>query len=297
MISGSKEEGRILDSLAYLFSQLHKLPVFRALSLWFDPQHHLPAAQFQCAILAAITGQTRPPFLTSLTILHLAPIPDPTYTSSSFQNLVDSLDSLRITIGPNRNRISQSPFRDFWERTMQYQVLNQLSSLSQSLTSLSLQSGEDIGVIPRVDFSQLTLPSLANLSLEGILFNEDTQVEDFIVRHKCTLKALRLTECKMAVDEEELPPHPWREIWTRFANELDALVEFEVVQCVSAYSARAHQVPRYRPRHYTRLDAFMEYHSYKVIHTLVPGEEGDGEALLELESLVARRRAFLGMPS
>ena len=61
-------------------------------------------------------------------------------------------------------------------------------------------------------------------SLERTLFN--THVKDFIDRHKRTLKALHLPEGRMAVDKEELPPHLWLEICTRFAHELEALVRY-----------------------------------------------------------------------
>ena len=68
-------------------------------------------------------------------------------------------------------------------------------------------------------------------SLERTLFN--THVKDFIDRHKRTLKALHLPEGRMAVDKEELPPHPWLEIWTRFAHELKALVRYGYPEIMS----------------------------------------------------------------
>ena len=101
--------------------------------------------------------------------------------------------------------------------------------LSRSLTSLTLHSDLDVGVVPRVDFSQLDFPALASLSLQMILFNEETHVEDFIVRHKHTLKSLHLVGCHITFfGLAKGPPQVWSQIWARFADELEALVQLLV---------------------------------------------------------------------
>ena len=109
----------------------------------------------------------------------------PHYELPSFARLISSVT--RLHIAPNLGLLHDSRFRDpfiaFWEQVIQLDVL---SLISHSLTSFVLHSNIDVGIVPRLDFSQVNLPALRSLSLEKILFNEETHIEDFIVRHKKT---------------------------------------------------------------------------------------------------------------
>ena len=166
---------------------------------------------------------------------------------------------------------------------MQLRVLSPLASFSRSLTSFTLHSDLDVGVVPRVDFSQLDFPALASLSLQMILFNEETHVSDFIVRHKHTLKSLHLAQCHIAsYGLLESPPQVWSQIWTHFADELEALVQLSVEP--------GHNVNQVRPHHssYVHLDERVG-HSYMRVDEKTSAEDDMAELMFH-EVVRARRR-------
>ena len=100
-----------------------------------------------------------------------------------------------------------------------------LGSLSHNLTTLRLQGLVYVGVVTRLDFSQTSFPALEALSLQKFLFNEETHVEDFIVRHNETLRKLWLADCAIAIEDlDEGVPRQWSHIWKHFARELKVLV-------------------------------------------------------------------------
>ncbi|ETW80567.1 hypothetical protein HETIRDRAFT_427592 [Heterobasidion irregulare TC 32-1] len=120
---------------------------------------------------------------------------------------------------------SANSFVEFWQHAVQHQVLNTLASHPQSLTEFSLHSDIDVGIVAKIDFSDLHFPALTFISLTGILFNEETHVEDFIVRHKRTLRTLSLQSCNIAIhDPIQGPPRFWSQIYTRFADVLEELM-------------------------------------------------------------------------
>ncbi|ETW76770.1 hypothetical protein HETIRDRAFT_430094 [Heterobasidion irregulare TC 32-1] len=192
------------------------------------------------AILRGISGQLPIATLTSLTINGLYAYHGPQYDKPDFQNLFRGLDAIRISpswgLEPPPPDL-RSSFVHFWEYTMQLRVLS------------ALASDLDVGVVHRVNFSELDFPALAFLSLQMILFNEETHVSDFIVRHKLTLKSLHLTQCHIAsYSVLEGPPQVWSQMWTRFADELEALIQLSVEP--------GHNVNQVRPHHssYVHLD-------------------------------------------
>ena len=158
----------------------------------------------------------------------MAPLHDPIYDLPSYKGLFGSLSSLIITTKFTRDPKSHSrnAYIRFWEQGIQHSVLG---SLTHSLTSFTLHSDVDVGIVPRLDFSQANFPALEFLWLGRILFNAVTHVEDFILCHKGTLRKLWLTECRIAIeDPAHGAPRQWSHIWDRFAEELKALEMLKV---------------------------------------------------------------------
>ncbi|ETW80566.1 hypothetical protein HETIRDRAFT_452132 [Heterobasidion irregulare TC 32-1] len=97
-------------------------------------------------------------------------------------------------------------------------------SSSFGRTWFSLHSNIDVGVIAKIDFLGPHFPALRSISLGCILFNEETHVEDFIVRHRRTLRSLWLHSCRIAIHGPgQGPPRFWSEVFTRFADVLEEL--------------------------------------------------------------------------
>ena len=168
---------------------------------------------------------------------------------------------------------------------MQHRILSPLASLSRSLTSFTLHSDLDVGVVPRVEFSQLDFPALASLSLRMILFNEETHVEDFIVRHKLTLKSLHLAQCHIASrDLLDGPPQVWSQIWIRFADELEALVQLSVESGHNGNQVGPHNAS------YVHLDERVG-HSYLQVDAKTSAEDDMAEHMFQ--EVVSLRRCKL----
>lgn len=197
------------------------------LSLSFPPCNaHSPSTD-QWAILSTILGQHPLPRLTFLSIRNLTPFHDPIFDLPAFRDLFVLLDYLSISLhhGRSPQRRFRDSFVEFWQHAVQHQVLNTLASHPQSLTEFSLHSDIDVGIVAKIDFSDLHFPALTFISLTGILFNEETHVEDFIVRHKRTLRTLSLQSCNIAIhDPIQGPPRFWSQIYTRFADVLEELM-------------------------------------------------------------------------
>ena len=155
---------------------------------------------------------------------------------------------------------------------VQRRILGTLASHPQSLTRFSLHSNIDVGVVAKIDFSGLHFPALRFVSLVCILFNEETHVEDFIVRHRRTLRSLWLHSCRIAIHGPgQGPPRFWSEVFTRFADVLEELTG------VFVGDGRHRQLNRY-----TRLYERTGY-TY-LLDSLVRSE--DEEALSKLEDVV-----------
>ena len=278
------------NSLTSSFTYLCHLPSIKSLSLTFwsaSRQFWSPYPwALQMAILRAISGQLPLATLTSLSINGLYAYHGPQYDKPAFQNLFRGLDAIRISpswgLEPPPPDLRPS-FVYFWEHTMRLRVLSPLASFSRSLTSFTLHSDLDVGVVPRVDFSQLDFPELASLSLQMILFNEETHVSDFIVRHKHTLRSLHLAQCHIAsYGLLESPPQVWSQIWTHFADELEALVQLSVEP--------GHNANQVRPHHssYVHLDERVG-HSYMRVDEKTSAEDDMAELMFH-EVVRARRR-------
>ena len=219
-----------LKHLAAAFSCLHGLTALEILKLAFYGcnAHGAPdtQSQVQRTILSTILRQPSLPRLKKLYIGNMAPFHDPMFDLPSFRNLFVSLESLCIMF--HHGRSPQRRFRDsfvkFWQHAMQRQVFSAFASHPQSLTELILHSDIDVGIVASIDFSQLYFPALTHVSLGGFLFNEETHVEEFIVRQRHTLRRLSVDNCNIAIhDSIHGPPRFWSQIYTRFADALEGL--------------------------------------------------------------------------
>ena len=120
-----------------------------------------------------------------------------------------------------------------------------------------------------------------------ILFNEETHVEDFIVRHPGTLRKLWLADCAIAVkDWDQGAPRQWSHIWKRFAWELKGLVLLIVrfgpldenaftTKSVGDYHSLGYIQPSSRP-----------WQTYESCDQLLSYGHGDRMALNKLRRLV-----------
>ncbi|ETW76786.1 hypothetical protein HETIRDRAFT_106182 [Heterobasidion irregulare TC 32-1] len=199
-----------LKSLTSSFARIHDLPRLKNLVLSF---YREPKLLLQSTILSAILSRPHPLSLSSLALDGLMSLHDSIYDLPSFKGLFGSLSSLMITTkftGDPKSH-SRNAYIRFWEQGIQHSVLG---SLSHSLTSFILHSDVDVGIVPRLDFSQATFPVLEFLWLGRILFNAVTHVEDFILQLR--LKTRRTK------------PRQWSHIWDYFAEELKALGTLKV---------------------------------------------------------------------
>ncbi|ETW80359.1 hypothetical protein HETIRDRAFT_409859 [Heterobasidion irregulare TC 32-1] len=281
----------ILEALTSSFAHIHELPRFRTLELLFVATRYTSRGNSPCVqwtILSAISSQTPSPSLTSLTIDNLAPLYHPIYNSPSFSGLFRSLTSLSVTTAYDDVFSTHDHYRSFfvkfWEKAIQDRMLG---SLSHSLTTLMLQGQVDVGVMPRLDFSQVKFPALEALSLQKILFNEETRIENFIVRHNGTLRRLWLAGCAIVVEDlDEVAARQWSHIWKHFAQEMKGLVSL-VVRSDSldrdgftTDSFGEDDSLKYVGRNW------QTWHSYEPWDERLPYEDGDHLALRELRRSV-----------
>ncbi|ETW76796.1 hypothetical protein HETIRDRAFT_430109 [Heterobasidion irregulare TC 32-1] len=151
----------IEKSLASSFTRMHELTRLETLKLSFPTMHHpfLDPLRFQWIILSATSTQLPLPSLPSFDIDGLMAFYNPFYDLPLFGSLLSSLTSLSIGAAFEhylRQYRFRDPFVNFWEQVIQHCVLRSLSSFM----SFTLHSDEDVGVVPRLDFSQVNLPAL-----------------------------------------------------------------------------------------------------------------------------------------
>ena len=72
-------------------------------------------------------------------------------------------------------------------------------------------------------------PQLTSLTLHHFIFGW-TQADDFVVKHRATLRRLELRDCGFILPEPEvIPPDKcWSDVWERFQAELAVLEELNV---------------------------------------------------------------------
>ncbi|THH17698.1 hypothetical protein EW146_g3171 [Bondarzewia mesenterica] len=264
--------------------------------------------KLQLAIFKALSTNSDTLSLTSLTINNLFAFHNELYDNPSFLQIFSHLSRLHVTVVSNTNTTMdggapfEDPFVEFWEKTIPHLILaspaaSLASSLAKSLTSLTIHSDQDVGLIPRISFSELTYPVLTSLALQHILFvdnNHDisaaaaTGVEDFIVRHGSTLTHLELRFCRiLMLDDEGTSRRFWSQIWSRFAHDLKVLVSLHISEEMDESSrAMLHDLDRIL--RYVILD---EGFGYVPIFKPMMDEAKDDLALQALQEVVAARRS------
>jgi hypothetical protein len=99
------------------------------------------------------------------------------------------------------------------------------------LTSLEIRSPSGLYHNPSTQLSAYTYPSLRHLVLENITFNHVTsggELEEFILRHKNTLRKLEIRSCASYIQSMTAPIRKWSAIWERLEQDLTALEEIAV---------------------------------------------------------------------
>ena len=100
-----------------------------------------------------------------------------------------------------------------------------------NLKSLVLRSPQGLYHSLNTDLRSSHYPSLETLVLENIVFDPTSSndgIEEFIIRHKESLRRLELRSCSSYVPSPTTPIRRWSTIWKRFAEELVSLTEIVV---------------------------------------------------------------------
>jgi hypothetical protein len=158
------------------------------------------------------------------------------------------------------------------------------------LESLAIYGNEGLSDDEYLDVAELaTYPGLAALSLRNILW-EDSEighqgvvkppaVEDFIVRHRKTLKTLKLHNCVIGISPGRTTPFCyWADVYDRLAKALTELVELEVEFHIEGFRTQ-----------YVYHDPDVGYHRhpwYKSAVKTLAGSEQDGLSPEEFKAVV-----------
>ncbi|KAJ7572535.1 hypothetical protein C8J56DRAFT_989379, partial [Mycena floridula] len=218
------------------FSGLENLTGLRQLTLDFfdkfresdwaddDPEDRasLPLL-FQRHLLTAITQNVNMPCLTTLKLFNLIAAPcAELYSNPSFQQFISIPKHLTIAVlwaadeesgDFDDEDVYAQDLQQFWTNHIINDIL--LSS-NKHLKSLYLTSPEFV----QMPCDTLTFPHLTTLSLSNVFFDA---VESLILRHKASLRHLRLDVCPISHTEDEPPPRFWFDIWDTFAEDLRLL--------------------------------------------------------------------------
>jgi hypothetical protein len=107
-----------------------------------------------------------------------------------------------------------------------------------NLKSLVLRSPQGLYHSLNIQLHSLSYPALETLVLEKIVFDPTPSVdgiEEFIVRHKASLRRLELHSCSSYVPSLSTPVRTWSTIWKHLEEELVSLTEI-VVDDVQGYT-------------------------------------------------------------
>jgi hypothetical protein len=260
----TKNRKTVWGRLEAAFALLHCVPALKTLALCFDPistlfegpyADPLKVNSHQWDIIAALGSNQNPlPHLQSLTI-HQWSGNSPwnfLYDAVPFAQLVKSLRHLSFSMS---NLHSYERRIAFWSPVVVRSVLQRTTRLE----SLAISGSEGLQKEERLDVSELaTYPRLASLSLRDILWKdgkighqgvvEPPAVEDFIARHRKTLKKLKLHNCVIGISPGEVTPFCyWADVYNRLAKALTELVELEVEfhidGCRTQYGYHYHYSP------------------------------------------------------
>ncbi|KAI6001522.1 hypothetical protein F5J12DRAFT_842699 [Pisolithus orientalis] len=149
-------------------------------------------------------------------------------TSYDFvRSLTDSpLTHLSISVVSNSELFAWSG-----SKTLNGSVEAFLPVPNDRLTSLEIKSPRGLYHSPSTHFSAHTYPSLRCMVLENIVLDDATStdgVEEFILRHKNSLKKLEMKSCMNYIQSIATPVRKWATIWERLREELTELEEVVV---------------------------------------------------------------------
>ena len=297
--------------LKLAFSNLHRFPSLKKLALYFDVRHH-PAVHFdisgypsynvvheignshQWDVLHSIGNNRNPlPELQSFEMYgwHCSGKFSLLFDETPIAWLIASLRHLHLSLPLVRPEDSVSR-EQFWKQVVMRRLLQPAANL-ESLKIIRSQVWDQL-----LDISQThlaTYPRLTVLSLWGIAW-EDGKIgpggiimppplEDFIMRHRKTLKKLSMDHCSLKIVERSRQPLCyWEDIYKRLTEVMTELVEVEVESLFGPHESR-----------YVYLvgDTFRPVESLKETERL-EWREQDRLALEEFKAVVKKRRTDSG---
>ncbi|KAI0065719.1 hypothetical protein BV25DRAFT_1821386 [Artomyces pyxidatus] len=231
-----------------IFSLLGTLPKLRRLNLTFysysldEPQGELAYdawteasrdLKFQRAALASLeslsSNVSSTQHLECICLNHVVYLAHDVFSRPTFVALFAGVQELRfLAIGhrENQENFQLRPVFDFWSTN----VPPLLHACRTTLTSLNLGSlDEYVSSAEGLSLQDLYFPVLRTLDLSNIIFDAQSHVEEFVVRHCSTLKSLSLSDCKIPCPMALPPTRTWADVYRRFSDELGMLEVFEVI--------------------------------------------------------------------
>jgi hypothetical protein len=294
--------------LKLAFANLHQFPRLKKLALYFDVRYH-PVVPYdtsgyppykvvreignshQWDVLYAIGNNKNPlPELKSFELYgwHCSREFSSLFDETPIASLIASLRHLHFSLPLVRPEHSAS--RELlWKQVVMRRMLQPAENL-ESLKIFRNQAWDNKQFLD-ISHQLATYPRLTVLSLWGIAWEDGkmsrggiimpTPLEDFIVRHRETLKKLNMGNCSINVGETSRPPVCyWADIYKRLAEALTELVEVEVESPFSPHdSPYVYLVgDSYRP-----VESLMETGRWEE-------REQDRLALAEFKAVVKKRR-------
>lgn len=291
--------------LKLAFSNLHRFPSLKKLALSFDVRYH-PVVPFdssgyppysvvreignshQWDILHAIGTNKNPlPKVQSFELYgwHCSREFSSLFDETPIAWLIASLRHLQFSLPLVRQEDSVS--RELlWKQVVMRRLLQPAVNL-ESLKIIRSQAWDNKQFL---DIST-TYPRLSVLSLWGITWEDGkigqggivmpSRLEDFITRHRKTLKKLNMDSCSIYVGQRSRRPFCyWAEIYKRLTEALTELVEVRVESLFG---------PHESPYVYLVGDAYRHMESLKEAERF-EGREQDRAALEEFKAVVKKRR-------
>ena len=295
--------------LKLAFSSLHRFPSLKKLALYFDVRYH-PVVPYdssgyppykvvreignshQWDILYAIGNNRNPlPEVQSFKIYgwHCSSEFSSLFDGTPIACLITSLRHLHISLPLVRPEDSVSR-EVLWKQVVMRRLLQPAVNL-ESLKLFRSQAWDNKQFLDTFQVQLATYPRLTTLSLSGIVW-EDGKIgqggmimppplEEFIIRHRGTLKKLNIGNCSINVGQKSrLPFCYWADIYKRLTDAMTELVEVEVESLFSPHESSYFYSAgdAYRPAERLRETERLEW------------REQDRLALEEFKAVVKKRR-------
>ncbi|KAI6158122.1 hypothetical protein BKA82DRAFT_14158 [Pisolithus tinctorius] len=238
------EIAELEEALTETFTSLSNLPNLKSVTLNFWPSfisqsgaetrdHPYWFTSRQLTVLHSVyhamknhsSSPSPYPGIRSLTLNNVVLMPTASY--DFVRSLTDSpLTHLSISVVSNSELFAWSG-----SKTLNGSVEALLPVPNDRLTSLEIKSPRGLYHSPSTHFSAHTYPSLRCMVLENIVLDDATStdgVEEFILRHKNSLKKLEMKSCMSYIQSIATPVRKWATIWERLREELTELEEVVV---------------------------------------------------------------------